>query len=61
MANVKMPHEGHDQHLCYLQNLGFHTSEPQEYRKLVKDAKYVCKTCGRAAKNKENLCMPFEL
>ena len=61
MKNVKMPHQGHDEHLCYLVNLGFMVESPQEYRKLVEDAQYVCKQCGRVAKSADNLCKPVKL
>jgi hypothetical protein len=33
----------------------------EKVKKLVKDAEYVCKSCGRAAKNEENLCNPTKL
>jgi len=61
MAKVEMPHPGHEVHLCYLNNLGFQISNPEEYKKLVRDAKYMCKVCGRAAAKKENLCKPVDL
>jgi len=61
MAKAEMPHAGHDVHLCYLNNLGFQISNPEEYKKLVRDAKYMCKVCGRAAAKKENLCKPVDL
>nr|MBP7321702.1 hypothetical protein [Deltaproteobacteria bacterium] len=56
-----MPHQQHEQHLCYLQNIGQVEKNLEEYKKLVKDAKFVCKSCGRAAANKENLCSPEPL
>jgi hypothetical protein len=61
MENVKMPHPGHDQHLCYLANLGFMLESPEEYTKLVRNSKYMCTNCGRAANKAENLCKPVEL
>ncbi len=30
----------------------------EEYVELVKDALYICKKCGRSAKNDKNLCKP---
>ncbi len=33
----------------------------QEYKKLVRDARFVCKKCGRAAKDEERLCKPVSL
>ena len=61
MAKVKMPHPGHGQHLCYLTNIDFQNSNSGEYKKLVKNAKFMCKTCGRAAAKKSNLCRPVNL
>lgn len=34
----------------------FKNMDFKDYTKLVKDSKYVCKKCGRTAKNEENLC-----
>jgi len=61
MADVQMPHPGHDKHLCYLNNLGFQISNPEEYKRLVRDGKYMCKVCGRVAAGGKNLCKPVEL
>ena len=55
----KMPHIGHQKHLCYLAESGESTLE--EVKALVKDAKFVCKVCGRAAATEENLCEPVPL
>jgi hypothetical protein len=57
----KMPHDGHEMHLCYLANLGYQAQDTEDYRKLVRGAKYVCKSCGRAAAEKINLCQPTKL
>ena len=56
-----MPHAGHDEHLCYLTNLGFIVESPQDYMKLIRDAKYMCKQCGRSANSPDNLCKPIKL
>jgi hypothetical protein len=61
MAEPKMPHPAHEQHLCYLQNLGYVESNLEDYKKLVKNPQYVCKNCGRAAANEKNLCKPEKL
>jgi len=47
--------EGHDKHICQLKD------DLEKVKKLVKDPAYVCKNCGRAAKNEENLCSPTKL
>ncbi len=61
MAKAKMPHPGHDKHLCYLNNLGFQISHPAEFKGLVRDGKFMCKVCGRVAVSDKNLCKPVKL
>jgi hypothetical protein len=61
MAGKKMPHAAHEKHLCYLQNVGYVNSDFAEYKKLVKDPKFVCKGCGRAAGSEKNLCKAVKL
>ena len=58
MAKLKLPHEGHERHLCFLQNVGYFMVD---YKELVKDPKFMCKKCGRAAVKKEYLCEPEKL
>jgi hypothetical protein len=61
MAEKKMPHPSHEEHLCYLQNIGFIESNMKEYKELVRNPKYVCGNCGRAAADAGNLCKPEKL
>ena len=61
MSETKMPHSQHDKHLCYLNNLEFQKSNPEEYKTLVKNAKFYCGNCGRAAASEKNLCNPIKL
>lgn len=61
MSDVKQPHPGHDKHLCYLSNLRFQDSNPEDYKALIKSAQYFCKNCGRAAASANNLCKPVKL
>ena len=61
MAKASMPHPGHDKHLCYLNNIGFQISDPKNYKQLVRNAKFFCKVCGRAAASEKNLCKPVKL
>ena len=61
MAKEKMPHPGHNKHLCYLNNIGYQISNPKDYKKLVKNAKFLCKVCGRVAVSDTNLCKPVKL
>ena len=55
-AAVHMPHPGHEHHLCYFQNLGLLKDNMDEYKNLIRGAKFVCKDCGRSAASAENLC-----
>jgi hypothetical protein len=59
MADFEMPHSGHERHLCFLHNISM-VSKLEEYKKLVKDGKYVCKGCGRVAVD-ENASAPGKI
>jgi hypothetical protein len=61
MPKAKMPHPEHEQHLCYLHNLGYVQSNLKDYKKLVADPKFVCRNCGRVAAADTNLCAPEKL
>jgi hypothetical protein len=61
MAEVEMPHPGHENHLCYLQNVGFLKNYPDDYRELLKNTQFYCKECGRAAASEDKLCEPEKL
>ena len=55
MADKKYsgPHKGHSQHLCAMiaGGSGYTAVKP-----LVKNPKYICAKCGRAARKKGSLC-----
>jgi len=61
MADIKMPHFGHEKHMCYLSNLEYQKSNPEEYKELIKDAKFYCENCGRVAVDEKNLCKAMKL
>lgn len=61
MAHANMPHPGHDKHLCYLNNLRFQDSHPDDYKMLIKKPEFFCQNCGRAAADSKNLCKPAKL
>jgi hypothetical protein len=61
MKKPAMPHAMHDEHLCYLVNMGYLESSLEDYKKLVKDAKFVCKNCGRTADSEEYVCQPAKI
>jgi hypothetical protein len=61
MNNVRMPHPGHEKHLCYLQNLGYVKDHLDEYKELVKNGNYVCRACGRVAAIEGSLFVPEKL
>jgi len=67
---TKMPHPGHEEHLCFLENIGFLRSQElleigvdrkEEFKRLVRKPKFFCKKCGRAAAHSANLCEPEKL
>ena len=47
--------------LCALQEEGFIESNTEEFKKLVRNPRFFCQNCGRAAVNNNNLCNPAEL
>jgi hypothetical protein len=61
MVDVKMPHPQHEEHLCFKQNVGYLKSNLEDYKKLVRNGKFVCKNCGRVAAKEESLCAPEKL
>ena len=61
MKKTAMPHPMHDDHLCYLVNMGYMESNFEDYKVRIKDAKFVCKKCGRSADSDENLCQPQKI
>jgi hypothetical protein len=56
-----MPHEGHENHLCYLIDQGLLKDKPDEFKGLVKKGKFMCTGCGRVAKSPDNLCAPQKI
>jgi hypothetical protein len=61
LSGVEMPHPHHEEHLCLLQNIGYLKSHLEQYKKLVKDPKFICKGCGRVAAQERHLCAPEKL
>ena len=50
--------EDHGQHMCQLVKA---ETPIEELREIVSGARYICKNCGRAAAEEENLCAPEKL
>jgi hypothetical protein len=61
MSKHEMPHPMHDEHLCYLKNMGMLENDFKGYTELVKKAEYVCMHCGRSAESEDNLCQPKKI
>jgi hypothetical protein len=47
--------------LCKLEEEGFIKDSLDDYIKLVRKGKFVCRRCGRVARKKRNLCKPEKL
>jgi hypothetical protein len=47
--------------LCKLVKKDFLKDHFKEYKALVKEPEYICKKCGRLAKDKRSLCKPVRL
>ncbi len=43
MAEIKMPHPEHEEHLCFLQNVGYLKTNLNKVKELVKDGKFICR------------------
>lgn len=54
----KMPHAGHEKHMCYLVNI---RTPVAELKKIAQDGSYICKNCARVANDKKYLCNPVKL
>ena len=50
-----------DKTLCSLVKDGFHKDDFKQYKDLLRQAKFVCKRCGRAAAKSKSLCKPAKL
>jgi len=57
-AYEEAPHLGHSKHLCEMVKRG---EDLETFKSLVKNPKFICKKCGRAAAKEENLCEPVNL
>ncbi len=53
------PHIGHCKHLCDIANRG--AGDLESFKALVRNPRFICKRCGRAAAKEENLCEPVTL
>jgi len=57
MGEGKDSKQGKEPHLCKLVK----RDEMEQVRRLVKDPAYLCKKCGRAAREQGSLCEPSRL
>ncbi len=58
MATIACGHEEHREHLCQMVAL---ETPVEELKPKVRNAKYICRFCGRAAAQPESLCKPEPL
>jgi hypothetical protein len=63
MLNLEfnMPHVGHEQHLCFLANLGLFDKIKDLVRREDHSEQYICRRCGRSAYSAAFLCEPEKL
>lgn len=47
--------------LCKLVKKEYMVKHTEEYQQLVKDPRYFCLKCGRAAHDKKSLCRPHKM
>lgn len=57
MGDCKDSEHCRDQHLCKLVK----RDEFEQVRTLVRDAAFICRKCGRVAREAGNLCKPSRL
>lgn len=50
--------ENKEKTLCALQEEGFIESNTEKFKRLIQNANFFCKNCGRSAVRAENLCNP---
>lgn len=50
-----------DKSLCKLVKKDFLDDELKSYKALVRNPRFICRKCGRAAASKKNLCKTEEL
>jgi len=53
--------ENKTERLCLAREIDNSKSNPQRFKKLLKEPKYMCRECGRVAANDYNLCYPKPL
>ena len=58
MPLYEKQHTDHDRHLCSLVAEGVDLAD---YKGLVREPRYICRVCGRAAASEKNLCDPVPL
>ena len=59
--NAACKSDEHTKHLCYFVSYGYHVNNPDDYKDLIEEPKFVCHICGRVAHNAESLCSPKNL
>jgi hypothetical protein len=60
-GNTECKNEGHEMHMCALQEEGFEQKEPEKYKELTENPRFKCGNCGAEVANSENVCNPVEL
>jgi hypothetical protein len=58
MPLYETPHRDHKKHLCSLVAEGI---DLEDYRMHVRNPRFLCRVCGRAAAEESSLCDPIPL
>ena len=56
MGGIRMPHAKHEQHLCVVHNVAYEKTHLENYKNLIKDARFICTKAGCAAASDEKVC-----
>jgi hypothetical protein len=59
MAGKKI--EKAEERLCFVGDIAKDKSSLENFKRLVRDPKFICKGCGRVAANDSNLCWPEKM
>jgi len=60
-SHKKCKSDEHITHLCHFVSYGYHVTNEEAYKEIVKEPRYKCGFCGLSANLEESLCSPAKL